>query len=434
MPLRADAGLWWNLPGVVAAYQPVRAPGPLLARYNMAHGRDNRYRATDGVAPAWSGAAGWTFTARSQWLNSGILPAVSWTALIRLSGVAGDGNYYAFGTYAASGATHFSIQPIYFARIYYLNGAALSVAPEQTAGVIGFAGKTAYRNGVPDGTIGAGSASITVPVAIGNLNYSGRTYGILGSVPAFAIYARTLSSAEVWTVSRQMAYCDVNPDWSVWGRRRQWFYGPQVGSAQALALAGSLTASGAAQRATATGMLGSLTGSGTAQKSTGAMLAGSVTGSGIVASLRTRLLALAGSLTASGGLLRRAGRNVAGSLTGSGGAIRQTVKGLVGSLTASATLARSRLLFVTLVGSLTGAGGLVRQIGKARPASLTASGAVGRLIGKGLAGLLTGLGGLLASLVPRYKIHVTVAHTRVYQAQGSDGRATVVTVTDAVVG
>ena len=38
MPLRSDSTLWFNLPGVVAAYQPVRAPGPLLARFNMAHG------------------------------------------------------------------------------------------------------------------------------------------------------------------------------------------------------------------------------------------------------------------------------------------------------------------------------------------------------------------------------------------------------------
>jgi hypothetical protein len=33
----------------------------------------------------------------------------------------------------------------------------------------------------------------------------------------------------MWTASRQMAYCDVNPDWNVWARRRQWYLAPQGG-------------------------------------------------------------------------------------------------------------------------------------------------------------------------------------------------------------
>jgi hypothetical protein len=48
---------------------------------------------------------------------------------------------------------------------------------------------------------------------------------------AIAICARTLNAAELWSASRQMQYCDVNPDWSAWGRRRRWYYGPQVAAA-----------------------------------------------------------------------------------------------------------------------------------------------------------------------------------------------------------
>jgi hypothetical protein len=64
---------------------------------------------------------------------------------------------------------------------------------------------------------------------VGAYNLGGTTTSPLaGNIQALAVYARTLSPAEVWTASRQMQYCDVNDEWSAWARRRQWYYGPQV--------------------------------------------------------------------------------------------------------------------------------------------------------------------------------------------------------------
>jgi hypothetical protein len=47
-----------------------------------------------------------------------------------------------------------------------------------------------------------------------------------GYIGACAFYGRALSEAEIVSVSRQMLYCNANPDWSVWGVRRKWFYAP----------------------------------------------------------------------------------------------------------------------------------------------------------------------------------------------------------------
>lgn len=244
MPLRNDPALWFNVPGIVGAYQPVVAPNPNICRYNQAQGGSNLYRARDGVAPAWEAASGWTFTAASsQQLLTGIIPAnnQTWSGLGAMAISAGTAGVYAipFGLYYyTTGPLLFGIMTGYqIANIsYFLNGGQLNFATGKSTGVFGVAGVTGYVNGIAVAGVTPTGPGAFIQIAIGSGNGT-RYCNVI--IRAVAIYNRTLSNGEVWIVSQQMAYCQINPEWSAWGRRRQWYYvkapvtgwrGPVVGS------------------------------------------------------------------------------------------------------------------------------------------------------------------------------------------------------------
>lgn len=234
MPLRRNDQLWANLPGIVAAYQPVRAPGPLLARYNMAAGGQSRYMATvgGGLVPVWNPITGWRSLRTRPWLATGIagmtVGAGGWSMLVQFRNAVSGGGGYLCGYYSGV-SNSFAIYPTLASKVFYTTNSDNSQSPELTAGHLAIAGATGYRNGLADKALaGTGAVSGTI-----TLCGSGTTEGADANILAVAIYSRTLSAVEMWTASRQMAYCDVNPEWSVWGRRRQWFYGPQVGGFQA---------------------------------------------------------------------------------------------------------------------------------------------------------------------------------------------------------
>lgn len=221
MPLRSDPSLWFNLPGVAAAYQPVRAPDSLSARYNMAHGGDNRYRAVPGMLPAWSWVAGWTFNGSTQHLLTGLSPTsdAAWSALVRFSGAPDETESALIGA-----TSSLMISPGWWGTVRYYYAGGVTQSPRAAAGVLGIAGRSAYRDGALDATWTAG-AWFDGELAIGAALVSGTVqWHIAASIQAIAIYTRTLSAAEMWLASQQMKY--FNPAWSVWGRRRQYYYAP----------------------------------------------------------------------------------------------------------------------------------------------------------------------------------------------------------------
>ena len=225
MPLRQRSDLWHSMSGIVAAYQPVAAPGPLLARYNMAHGGDNRFSA---VVTSWSRGNGWIgATINGLAIGAGVPRTVISRQIIRA-------NY----SDLISGPTtnQFRVTSRDPGLIqYYVGGTAANgnvpfAAPNHCIVALSWPDETAYLNGLAVASAWTVNLAGSIePLATGNQHY----------VYTLAVYARSLSPAEVWQASRQMAYCDVNPDWSVWGRRRQWFYGPQVGGFQAAWARGS---------------------------------------------------------------------------------------------------------------------------------------------------------------------------------------------------
>lgn len=209
---------WFNLPSVVAAYQPISAPDPISARQNVSSNfaRLGQYTAIPGVAPTFSPATGWIF-AGTQYLTTNILPTASWSALIRLSNVT-NADTWSFGNYASSG---WGIQPRNANQTIYYNGSFFTVPIIRLNGVWGLIGSRGYYNGISETTALSG-ASPNLAIFLGDISGIYRRY-FVGNMLAFAIYSRTLSAVEVWQASYQMRYADQNPDWSAWGRRRKWF-------------------------------------------------------------------------------------------------------------------------------------------------------------------------------------------------------------------
>lgn len=226
--------VWLNIPGVVAAYQPVAAPGPLLARYNQANGGSNLYRATDGVAPTWSPLTGWTLNGSSQYLGTGIIPLASpGSILVAFSdGSTGVDNYTILGALDWSGKFSLIQVTNTGASMGSYNGGSGAAFnnPILATGVYGVSNKTAYRNGVAEGNaIPAGTGMPAYEYYIGALNIAGAAGQFWsGKIKAALIAGTPLSASEMWHASRQMAYCHVNPEWSAWGRRRRYYYAPSA--------------------------------------------------------------------------------------------------------------------------------------------------------------------------------------------------------------
>lgn len=221
MPLRNDSSLAWNMSGCVAYYQPVMAPNPLLARYNQAQGGSARHKLTPvSTTPTYSPILGW---GGGYWAT-GIVPENSnWSMVLRYV-VSGSSTFA--GTYDV--AKIFNAQR-FGTTLYFGNGTYTNSGVVDNAGTVAIAGRIGYIDGVAWGPIGADWSGGTHDIYVGGINSGGTpTSPTAGYIAAIVICRRILSPAEVWHASRQMQYCDVNPDWSAWGRRRQWFYGPQV--------------------------------------------------------------------------------------------------------------------------------------------------------------------------------------------------------------
>jgi hypothetical protein len=221
-----DPTLWYNLPGVVAAYQPVMVPDPIRARYNVGlnHALEGSFTATPGVAPTWNSRTGWSFDG-TQWLDSQVIPTISHSLLVRYTNAIATATYCVACALYEEATKRFGVYPIELtAKVYYGNGNYIEISPQLTSGVLGIAGRYGYRNGLLDtSSIGTGGP-FSIPLYFGALNLSGTAYSYKLNIQSLAIYSRTLSASEVWLASQQMAYCDQNPAWSAWTWKTRTFY------------------------------------------------------------------------------------------------------------------------------------------------------------------------------------------------------------------
>lgn len=226
MPLRNDQTAWWNLPGAVAAYQPVKAISPKMALYNMACGGNGKYSQSASVAPAWTEHTGWTFPG-TAYLRSYIPVRDTWSLFVcshQITSVDG----YLFSSMNASEEIAITVGALtgnIWARIGNGSWRTFSVGVGTTLHTFAVSNGLLYLDGNYVTTTTA-SKSVTATRNSFGSNWPGYgPYNLFnGTIKAAAIYDRAVSAAEAYTVSRQMAYCNVNPDWSVWGRRRRWYY------------------------------------------------------------------------------------------------------------------------------------------------------------------------------------------------------------------
>lgn len=231
--------VWHSLPGVVAAYQPIAAPDPFAARQNVAHGgaRVGVYTAMPGVLPTWSAATGWTFNGSSQYLNTGVILPTNASMLVAFANGATVGDHCLLGSYVGGTtvSSDFSLWQITGGKSYYNHLNLLASATYITTGTLGLSSKSAYKNGVADGTVTGSATNSTLNVYIGCANKGAGTtwYYYIGNIRACLIAFRPFSPAEMWLASRQMTYCHLNPDWDAWRRRRRYYYAPSQAAAAA---------------------------------------------------------------------------------------------------------------------------------------------------------------------------------------------------------
>lgn len=205
--LASGAAGWWEVAGrtCVAAYQPKGAASYAASLVNLAN--PGTYDATEGVAPTWDAATGWTFNG-TQYLKTGIIPEYSQdqAALCRFAGLT-EQDHYLCGMYQLNGRMFGLFVEFANNRVQYINGYGMPKAPFLSSGVLAVSGNRGYRNGIDEGvTIYGWSAEPTRESFIGARNTNGSPLLFMsGSMSALAIYSDTLSAAEVAIVSAAMA-------------------------------------------------------------------------------------------------------------------------------------------------------------------------------------------------------------------------------------
>lgn len=209
---------WWLSGGILAAnclaaYTP-KGAASLAASYdnNAAPGNglpDGTYDAAPGVAPTWNAATGWIGGA-GVYLLTGITPplgAPTWSAVVRFTGILP--NQVPFGMRDTSAPTgSFHIYPSDGLKRYYRNGnlMGLSIIGPILTGIMGFAGTTAYLNGVAEAGVIPGTIDGSLPILMLTWNNNGTPgTSMTGSMQAFAVYSTTLTGPQVLAVTTAMA-------------------------------------------------------------------------------------------------------------------------------------------------------------------------------------------------------------------------------------
>lgn len=205
----AAAAGWWVVPGktCVAAYQPKGAASYAASKTNLA--QPGVYDATEGVAPTWAAATGWTFNGSTQYLRAPVFVEEAWTTLCQFSAFTDSADKTLFGFIRGGYMSNIMIRPCGSSGVEYWHGTVLRRAPKATTGNLGLAGKQPYRNGAADGapsTTAWDGANGINEMYISAWNYGGTAiWHAACTIQAFAIYSDTLSGPEVATLAAAMA-------------------------------------------------------------------------------------------------------------------------------------------------------------------------------------------------------------------------------------
>lgn len=192
---------WWFFPGrfCLAAYQPKGAASLVLSYQNLA--RPGINDATPAAAPPdWDSSAGWIFNGSTQFLSTGLTPVWSYTLAVRFSDVLSSAVGY-LGGYYTTAADGYALFPLYMSSFIFANNNDGQIAPGAAAGVMAMAGKKGYFDGKKVIDIAGTTNAIS-----GSINIAGGQPGRYRAckIQAFAVYADTLSEAQMAELTRRM--------------------------------------------------------------------------------------------------------------------------------------------------------------------------------------------------------------------------------------
>lgn len=232
-----DSSLWFNMPMVAGAWQASGAPGINHTLQNMKNGGVDAFRLTSPAYPAWSAQNGWMFNGSTTYLDTGyIRTAYVKTAFLISIKYTGTLSWrYLFGAKPASGNGIGMTVGTLTSTLYWIgSGGSTAWGPNQHRDMVaggGYHGRSGdYYEAYVDGVRYEGNRyneNYTFPnMYIGGQNANGVfANGVNAQIKAFCILQCPERSAAIMEViMHQMRYCDANPEWSVWNRRRQWFY------------------------------------------------------------------------------------------------------------------------------------------------------------------------------------------------------------------
>ena len=178
----------------IAAYCPIGAADLSASYGNLAN--PGTYDAAPGVAPTWSASTGWIFNGSSQYLKTGVVPTLNYSAICRFSAVTNSA--FLFGVVTT--ASDFAIVPngtdIGNVVRYRRGGSEVNKGPVMTAGVVALAAVSAYRNGAIDGTFTDNGENPSTDIWIAT--YSGPAGGkMAGKIQALWIYNSVLTAQQI---------------------------------------------------------------------------------------------------------------------------------------------------------------------------------------------------------------------------------------------
>lgn len=210
VPSRAAPVIWWlegsiSAANCIAAYQPKGAASYAASKVNLAN--PGTYDAVDGAAyPSWGASTGWTGNGTSQYIDTGVVIANGWSAIIRLA-MSGALLGRAFSVNTEGLVKSFGIAPRWTNNSAYFNyGGYAGVSFTGTSGVFAITGETGcYIDGVDVANTKSAYSDInTRPLYVLAGNEGSAVAFWAGSVLAMAIYDISLSSTQVGLLTTSM--------------------------------------------------------------------------------------------------------------------------------------------------------------------------------------------------------------------------------------
>lgn len=204
----AITGDWYDPFGDIgahclAAYTP-KGAADLAASYLRTYGAGGNANLDPvvvgvGVAPTWNATDGWIFNGTTQFLDTGVVPAVGYSMVVMFSNKTGAKTIA--GCYKA-GARFEVTSNITSSNTFYASGGVEStiVAPILSSGVLGIAGYSGFKNGLKE-TIAvypAWSDTTTLSVWVANRNGAANLTPV--KVQAIAIYDSILTDEQMYGI------------------------------------------------------------------------------------------------------------------------------------------------------------------------------------------------------------------------------------------